>query len=282
MVCGIVMPLQAATAAEQLAGGRSALQRGEAEKAVDLFSKAVAAQPNDATAHYLLGVAYREQAMQASMFERASLAQKVKPELERAVELDPNHIDARFALVTYYLLAPAFMGGGADKAQAQAAEIKRRNPVEGHRAYANIYAQDKKHDLVRKEFVDAVRENPTSARAHYLLGTYLMSETEKNWTGSLQELEAAAKLDPAYMPTYVRIGQHSLKSGSNYVRGEESLRKYLGYKPTESEPKLSSAWYSLGQLQQKQGKNADAKQSYLNALKVAPNDKDATEALKKL
>jgi Tfp pilus assembly protein PilF len=276
------MPLRAATAAEQLAAGREALQRGEAEKAVDCFSKAVALQPNDAAAHYLLGVSYREQAMQASMFERPSLAQKARPELERAVELDPNHVDARFALVTYYLLAPGFMGGGEDKAQAQAAEIKRRNPIEGHRAYANIYAHDSKNDLARKEYVDAVRENPASARAHYLLGAYLMSENEKNWTASLQELETAVKLDPTYMPTYMRIGQHALRSGSNNARGEESLRKYLRYKPTENEPKLSAAWYSLGQLQQRQGKKADAKQSYLNALKVAPNDKDATEALKKL
>ncbi len=282
MLCAIAMPLPAATAAEQLAAGRDALQRGEAEKAVDFFSKAVALQPNDAAAHYLLGVSYREQAMQAGMFERPSLAQKSRPEFERAVELDPNHIDARFALVTYYLLAPGFMGGGEDKAQAQAAEIKRRNPIEGHRAYANIYAHDNKNDLARKEYVDAVRENPTSARAHYLLGAYLMSENEKNWTGSLQELETAVKLDPTYMPTYMRIGQHAVRSGSNNARGEESLRKYLGYKPTESEPKLSAAWYSLGQLQQRQGKNADAKQSYLNALKVAPNDKDASEALKKL
>ena len=276
------MPLAAATAAEQVAAGRDALQRGEAETAVDLFTKVVAQQPNDANAHYLLGIALRDQAMQAGMFERASLAQKCRPELERAVELDPNHIDARFALVTYYLLAPGFMGGGEDKAQAQAAEIKRRNPVEGHRAYANIYAHDKKNDLARKEFVDAVREHPTSARAHYLLGTYLMSDTEKNWTGSLQELEAAVKLDPAYMPAYARIGQHAMKSGSNYARGEEALRKYFSYKPAETDPKLSTAWYWLGQLQQKQGKKADAKQSYLNAIKLAPKDKDANEALKKL
>ena len=276
------MPLRAATAAEQIAAGRDALIRGEAEKAADLFSKAVAAQPNDATAHYLLGIAYRDQAMQASMFERVSLAQKFKPELERAIELDPNHIDARFALLTYYLLAPGIMGGGMDKAEAEAAEIRRRNPLEGHRAYANIHFHDKKLDLVRKEYVDAVRENPTSARAHYLLGAYLMSDNEKNYSGALQELEAAVKLDPSYMPAYARLGQHAMRTGSNYARGEESLRKYLGYKPADGDPKLSSAWYWLGQLQQKQGKKADAKQSYLNALKIAPKDKDATEALKNL
>jgi tetratricopeptide (TPR) repeat protein len=280
LLCLATLPLSAANAADPLAAGRAALDRDENEKAVDLLTKAIAAQPNSAEAHYFLGVAYGELAQKANILKQASLAKKTKAEFERAVELDPNHLDARFALISYYLIAPGFMGGGEDKAIAQAAEIKRRNAIEGHRAYARVYAHDKKTDLARKEFVDAVRENPTSARAHYLLGSYLMNE--KNWTGSLHEFDMALKLDAAYMPTYLRIGQHAARSETNYARGEESLRKYLGYKPGENEPSLAAAWYWLGQLQEKQGKKANARQSYLNAQKLAPNDKDVIAAVGRL
>jgi tetratricopeptide (TPR) repeat protein len=279
LVC-LALPLSTATAADLIAAGRAALERDENEKAVELFTKAIALQPNDAVAHYLLGNAYGDLAQKSNILKQASLAKKTKAEFERAVQLDPNFIDARSALISYYLIAPGFMGGSTEKALEQAAEIQRRDSIEGHRAHARIYAHEKKTDLARKEFVDAVRENPNSARAHYLLGIYLMNE--KNWTGSLHEYDMALKLDAAYMPTYLRVGQHAARSESNYVRGEESIRKYLAYKPTEHEPGLAVAWYWLGQLQEKQGKIAEARQSYLNAQKLAPKDKDITEALKKL
>lgn len=279
-VCFVAVPLSAATVPEHLAAARAAIDRDENEKAVELLSKAVALQPNNAEAHYLLGLAYGDMAQRSNILKQASLAKKTKAEFERAVELDPNYIEPRFMLINFYLLAPGFMGGGDDKALAQAAEIKRRNPIEGHRAYARVYSHQKKPDLARKELVDAVRENPKSARAHYLLGGFLMNE--KNWTGAQHELEMALKLDPAYMPTWLRLGAHAVQSQSNYARGEEAIRKYLTYKPGDGEPGLAAAWYWLGQLQEKQGKKDEARQSYRNGQKLAPKDTNLKEALKKL
>ena len=66
------------------------------------------------------------------------------------------------------------------------------------------------------------------------------------------------------------------------TRGEEAIRKYLGYKPAEQEPRLASAWYWLGMIEEKQGKQADAQQSYRNALKLAPDSKNVREALKRV
>lgn len=272
--------LLAASAAEYAAAGRAALARDEHQKAADLFAKAVELEPKNAQYHYLLGAAYGEMAQNANVLKQASLAKKTKAEFEKAVELDPNHTEARFALISYYLLAPGFMGGGEDKALAQAAELKRRDALDGHRAYARIYMHQKKTDLARKEYIEAVREQPNNAKAHYYLAGFYMNE--KNWPAALHEYEMALKLDPSYMPTYLRLGQLAARSESNYARGEEMLRKYLGYKPAENEPGLAAAWYWLGQVQEKQGKRAEAKTSYQKALGLAPGDKDVTAALKRV
>jgi len=256
------------------------MQRGDAEQAAKFFEQAVAMKPNNAEYHYLLGGAYGRQAEKAGMFGGIGLAKKTKAEFERAVELDPNFTDARFALIDYCMFAPGFLGGGEEKALAQAAEIKKRDALDGHRAYGRIYMRQKKTDLARKEYVDAVREQPNSAKAHYVLGNFLVSQ--KDWSGSLHEYEYALKLDPNYMPAYFRLGHHAATSESNYARGEEALRKYLGYTPAENEPSLASAWYYLGMIQEKQGKKADAKQSYLNAQKLAPSSKQIVEALKRV
>ena len=280
VLCLISVPLFAATHAELAAAGYAALDRNEFEKAVDLYEQAVKLAPKNAEYHYYLGAAYGEVAQRAGMIKQARLAPKIKAEFEKAVELDPNHVDARLALIDFYTVAPGFMGGDMEKARQQAAEIKKRNGIEGHRAFARIYGREKKIDLVRKEYVDGVRENPASARAHYLLGSFLMND--KNWSGSLQELEAAVKLDPAYMPSYLRIGQNAALSGTNYARGEEALRKYLAHKPTLQEIGHESTWYFLGMIQEKQGKKAEAKASYLNAKKLAPDAKNIAEALKRV
>jgi Tfp pilus assembly protein PilF len=272
--------LYAATPAENAAEGQSLMERQEFEKASQLLEKAVAGEPNNAQYHYLLGGAYGELAMRAGMLSKASLAKKTRVEIERAVELNPKHTEARFSLISYYLMAPGFLGGGEDKALAQANAIKAYDGIDGHRAYARIYTTQKKPDLARKELVEAVRENPKSAKAHTALGSFYMNE--KKWAEAQHEYDMALQLDPAFMLVYLRIGQLALRSESNYARGEESLRKYLAYKPTLNEPGHGSTWYVIGLIQEKQGRKAEAKASFTTALKILPGDKMVTEALKRV
>jgi Tfp pilus assembly protein PilF len=274
----VVLPLSAqSTLIEQ---GRTAMNRNDADTAATLLEKAVAQNPKSAEAHYLLGTAYGSQAQKASLFSQASLASKTREEFEQAVALDPNNVEARFGLIQFYTVAPGFMGGSYDKAFAQAAEIRKRDPLMAHRATAFIYSNQKKADLVAKEYDDELREFPKSARAHYDHGIYLIGQ--KKYPAAMDDLDTALKLDPAFMPAHFRIGQVSVLSTSNYPRGEESLRKYLQYTPKTEEPPLARAHYWLGQIFEKQGKKAEAKASFATSLRLNPNQKDVTEALKRV
>ncbi|HTD83491.1 MAG TPA: tetratricopeptide repeat protein [Gemmatimonadaceae bacterium] len=276
----LALPAFSVTDTQLITDGKAAMRRGDADEAAKLFEQAVAMKPNVAEYHYRLGTAYGAQAQKAGMFGGFSLAKKTKGEFERAVQLDPNYLEARLALVDFYSMAPGIAGGSDDKALEQAAEIKKHDALEGHRAFGRIYNRQKKFDLARKEYVEAVREQPNSPKTHYYLGNFLASQ--KDWSGSLHEYEYALKLDPKYMPAWFRIGVHATQSESNYARGEEGLRKYLGYTPAEDEPSLASAWYYLGMVQEKTGRKADAKQSYLNAQKLAPTSKEIEAALKRV
>ena len=280
VLCLLALPLSATTAAEHAAAAKAALERNDMDAALKSYESAVALEPKNADYHLHLGEVYGRMALGANPFKMASLAKKAKAEVERAVELDPNHIDARFTLLEIYLNLPGILGGSDEKALAQAVEIRKRDKLLGHRAQARIYQKQKKNDLARKEYVDAVREQPDHPKAHYFLGVFLMSE--KNWTGSLHELDYALNLDPKFMPTYFRIGQHSVRSESNYARGEEMLKKYLAYKPGDDEPNHASAWYWLGQLQEKQGRRDEARTSYGNAKKLAPDSDEVKAALKRV
>jgi len=277
LIIAIALPLAAQTTLDQ---GRALFEKRDFEHAAEVLEKAVAATPKNAEAHYLLGAAYGELAMKANVFSQFSLASKTKDQFEEAVKLDPNFIDARWGLMQFYTMAPPIAGGSEAKALEQAAEIKKRDALRGHNAFAMIYNHDKKPELARKEYVDAVREQPSSPKAHINLATWWI--TEKNFDAAAHEADMAVKLDPKYMPGWFWVGRISVGTGTNYAAGEEALRKYLGYTPKRDEPGLHRAHYWLGQIYEKTGRKAEAKASYETSLKLRADQKDVSEALKRV
>jgi tetratricopeptide (TPR) repeat protein len=261
--------------------GLEATLHGKAEKAVEYLQKAVALQPNNADYHYRLANAFGQATAGAGMFKAVSLGKKAKAEFERAIQLNPDLIPARLALLEFHVVAPAMLGGSESAALEQAAEIRKRDAIEGHRAFARIHTSAKKPELARKEYAEMLKEQPASARAHYLFGLYLML-TEKNYKAAGDELEAAVKLDPAYMPAYFQIGHLAALAATNLARGEETLKKYLAYRPKDEEPPVARAHYWLGGIYEKQGKVADARSSYAASLKINPNQKDVNAAMKRI
>jgi tetratricopeptide (TPR) repeat protein len=261
--------------------GREAVTRGEPEKAVEYFEKLTALKPNNAEYHYQLATAYVQAGMRAGMFGGMSMAKSMKVELEKAIALDPNLIPARYALLEFHVSAPALVGGNEASALEQANAIRKRDAIDGHRAFARIQTAANKPDLARKEYVDMVKEQPASARAHYYYGLYLML-TEKNYKAATDELEGAVKLDPAYMPAYFQIGHAAALAASNLPRGEETLKKYLAHQPKDDEPSAARAYYWLGGIYEKQGKKAEAKSTYATSLKLNPNQKDVEAAMKRV
>jgi tetratricopeptide (TPR) repeat protein len=281
LLLAFALPSLAADTADSLfRAGQQALMSNQIDRAAELLEKAIAMNGRVAEYHYWLGSAYGRQAQKASMFSQIGLAKKTREEFELTVKLDPKHQDGRFGLLEFYLIAPGFMGGGEDKAIAQANELKKQDALAGHRAWSRIYFTQKKPDLARKEMLDAVREQPDSPKAHYYLALSFMAE--KNYPKALESFENSVRHDATFTPAWFRIGQCSALAAQSLPRGEEMLRKYLATKPAIDEPPLARAWYWLGMIQEKQGHKAEAKASYQNSLKLTAGAKDVTEALKRV
>jgi len=261
--------------------GRAAISRGDSDAAIEILEKAVAQSPKSAEAHFYLSNAYGSKIQASGMFGAAKYASKIRDECEKAVALNPKYIDARFGLVQFYAGAPGLMGGSYEKALEQAKEIKAIDPIAGHRAYAFVYSQQKKLDLAKREYADAIREEPTSPKAHGYFGQYL-ANVEKDYTAASAEFETALKLDPHYMPAFYHLGRTASQADTNLARGEEALKQYVAYTPKENEPPLANAHYWLGAIYEKQGRKPEAKQAYQAALKLNPTLKQASEALRRV
>ena len=122
---------------------RSRMYAGKTEEAVDAASRAVALAPRLAEAHYWLGNAYGNRLGDVGMFGKLKLAPKLRDAFVRTIELDPGYIKARSNLIEFYLQAPDMLGGGVDKARAQAREIGKRDKARGLLAQARIAYHEK-------------------------------------------------------------------------------------------------------------------------------------------
>src|SRR6266545_3045655 len=122
----LLMPLNNDPEALRLLS-RIAMAYANDEEAANLCRKAIELQPLSADYHYCAGNALRSAVQHASIFRQQALSKETREELIRAIELDPNHLAARFALLEYYIYAPAFAGGSEEKALQQAAEIRKRD-----------------------------------------------------------------------------------------------------------------------------------------------------------
>lgn len=226
--------------------GRLALQRDDPDAAITLLEKAVALAPAESRYFHRLGDAYGRAAQQAGMFSKMSLAGKCRTAYEKAVELDPKSIEARLSLLGYYQQAPGIVGGGMDKAYAQAQEIKKLDANRGRMVVAGLYVTEKKFDLAFAQFEEALKSNPDDYAALF------------------------------------QFGRLAAISGLRMDEGLVALRKCLKQTPPEGQPPLAAAHWRIGFILEKKGDKAGARAEYEASLKLDPKFPQALESLRKL
>ena len=122
------------------------------EEAVDHLEEAVDLNPKNADYQFLYGAALGEKTQHAGVFKKAFLAPKIKEAFARAVELNPNLVQARYGLAQYYLMAPSIMGGDEEKGWKEINEIIKRDEVMGRSLKATMLARAKKNDEAEREY----------------------------------------------------------------------------------------------------------------------------------
>jgi len=120
--------------------GRTERKLGNWERAVELLKKATELAPDKTQYFRYLALSYFSGARDAGLFRKPSLAKKGKEAMIKAVELDPNNFDARFVLIAFYIEAPGLFGGDDDRALEQAKEVRKRDEVQGYKAFSIYYS----------------------------------------------------------------------------------------------------------------------------------------------
>jgi tetratricopeptide (TPR) repeat protein len=250
------------------------------DRAIAACEKAIGLAPRNSDYHLWLGRAYGEKADASSFFTAIGLAKKVRSEFERAVELDPNNVDARTDLAEFYLEAPGIVGGGQDKARAQAAKLGTLDDAKAH--WINGRIAEKKKDLAaaEQEYQAAIEADHGSADSWLNLASFYRH------SGRLDEMEKAishATSAPAKESVVLMDAAETLiQAGRNFPAAIQLLRQYIASSATMEEAPAFKAHYLLGTILEKQGDKSGAAQEYSAALNLARTFSRAQEALKRV
>jgi len=253
-------------------------REGKSGDAVDWYEKAVKANETDPQHHLSLAGALGTEAQKANKLRQPFLARRLKTELERAVALGPNLVDAHEGLRQYYTEAPGIVGGSIDRANEQAEIIAKLNPLRGHLARAAIARHVGDVAKAESEYKAAAAEAPDSLFATYTLGGFY--ENQKRWADAAAVYDRVIVQRPAELTAHFYYGRVAAVSGENLERGEREIRYWIANAPADA-PMLtrSASHVRLGAILEHEGKRDAAKAEYETALSINPKNADAKKRL---
>ncbi len=256
---------------------RAHLQAKQAEKAVAAGKKATTLGPENAQAFFWLGNAYGSRIGEVGMLSRMSIATKLRDAFEQAVRLDPALIDARSSLIDFYLQAPSMIGGGIDKARAQAIAIANYDQSQGFTAQGRIAMYEKKPAEALKAYEQAYALKPESEQLRMsLIMGYQQAE---HWKDAHDMAKKWTAEDPKKAAPWYQIGRIAAESGQYLPEGEAAMHVFLNLAPEAGDPEPKYARYRLGQILAKAGRKDEARAELQAALKIDPKLTEAKDAL---
>jgi tetratricopeptide (TPR) repeat protein len=150
-------------------------------KAMTYYDKLKKLKPAEANYHYKYGGCLGMKAKESSKFKALGMIDDIKASFEKAIQLNPNHIEARWALIELYLELPGIVGGSEKKAQKYADELLKISPVDGYLAKGRIAEYFERYKEAEKVYSKAIAIGGSKVTYQKLANLYKnkMNQPEK-------------------------------------------------------------------------------------------------------
>jgi len=260
--------------------GKAYLKVQDWKAAVTEMEKAVEFEPSNAQYHHWLGRASGERASRAFITTAYSMAKQVVKGFEAASRFAPKDLHIRFDLLEYYLEAPGMVGGGKDKAEAEAKTIAEIDRQKGYTARATIYRKDKQWEKAKAELLKATDEFPESADACEDIADFLLGR--QDFEGALQWSQKALTLNPKLNHSRYLAAVALTRLRRDLEAAADELQELANGPLSDDDPTFEQIYYQLGENHLARGDKAKAKAAFQSALSYNPEYSRVKEALKNL
>lgn len=222
--------------------------------AIENYKKLVDLSPKTANYHYKYGGALGMKALSVNKMKALAIIGDVKQAFITAADLDPKHIETRWALVELYMQLPGIIGGSKSKSLKYADELQNLSKVDGYLAKGYIYDYDKEPKTAEKYYKLAVVEGGSLLCFQKLTNLY---EAQKQPDKAIANMEAAQVKHDNNDLNY-QIGKVAAENNTQLSKGEKHLRLYIANFSVKDD--LPKAWanYRLAQIYKLQNQRAEA------------------------
>jgi tetratricopeptide (TPR) repeat protein len=259
--------------------GKSAHNAGKMDEAVNAFERAVELDATSSLYHLWLGHAYSRQLSSAGFLRKPFIARRSGEAYQTAVTLDPTSVEAAEGRLDFLIGAPGIVGGGIDKARAEAARIATLDAYRGAMANARIAEHEKQWPEAERLYRSLMADYPDRTAAVDALVTML--QNARRFGEAFTIVDGRLARLPDETSSLYNLGRLSAVSGQHLPRGEAALRRFLTL--TAADPvRQSNAHYRLGMIKEKMGDAPAAASEYRAALELYPRHQAAAAALKKI
>lgn len=219
------------------------------DTAMDYYEQLVDENDRSANYHFKYGGSMGMKALEISKIRAVTYISDIKYHFEKAAELDPKHIEARWALVEFYIQLPSIIGGSEKKALGYAKELAKLSPVDGYLAKGYVAEYSDRSDDAERYYKKAI-EIGGSVTTYDKLTTYY----EKN-NRPKEAIETANKSLQKHKRNQLnyQIGKISAQYNLDSAQGIQCLQTYIdNYSVKDGVPK-DWAYFRLAQIYRNEG-----------------------------
>ena len=255
--------------------GRISRDHWDLDRAKKYFEKLVEVAPNNAEYQYRLADTYGQIARTSGWFmTKKKFAGKWLEGLERAVQLDPAHLEARQQLSGYLLNAPGIGGGDKDRGTEVARETIAIDEPLGRLMLAYAYRKIEQPDKAIEECTTVIALTPGNALAYRGRGFAYYDKGDD--AAARAEFERAIEADPK--------SYEALEAMAWFCRERGLSDEMIAYtkRAVEVDPLQSDRRYDLAKAYDERKDTTNAILHYEMLVTLTPEHHKAGDARKRL
>ncbi|WP_188049947.1 lipopolysaccharide assembly protein LapB [Flavobacterium sp. GP15] len=142
------------------------------DKAIAYYKRLKELKPLEANYYYKYGGALGMKAKDSNKFKALGMIDEVKESFEKAISLNPKHIESRWALIELYIQLPGIVGGSESKAIKYSNELMQLSTVDGYLSRGHIDEFFKRYELAEKQYKKAIELTGSKVSYYKLANLY--------------------------------------------------------------------------------------------------------------